>query len=50
MPYVIKAGAKTIGFLKRKSKKKINEILAREVTRKTKVSIIKVATVKKRKK
>lgn len=43
MPFVVKAGAKSIGVVKRKSKKSINKLLANEFRRKNKVSVLKLA-------
>ena len=48
MPFVVKAGAKSIGVVKRKSKKSINKILAKEFKRKNKVSVLKIAAKMKR--
>lgn len=43
MPFVVKAGAKSIGVVKRKSKKSVNKVLAKEFRKNNKVSILKIA-------
>ena len=48
MPFVVKAGAKSIGVVKRKSKRSINKLLANEFRRKNKVSVLKISMKKKR--
>ncbi len=48
MPFVVKAGAKSIGVVKRKSKKSVNKVLANEFRRKNKVSILKIRAMKKK--
>lgn len=50
MPVVVKAGAKTLGTLKRRSKKGINRVLANQFRKENKVSILKLKTVKKKRK
>lgn len=48
MPFVVKVGAKSIGIVKRKTKKSIDPILAKEFRKRTKVSVLKIARKKKR--
>lgn len=48
MPFVVKAGAMSIGVVKRKSKRSINKLLANEFRRKNKVSVLKISMKKKR--
>lgn len=48
MPFMVKAGAKSIGVIKRKSKKAINSLLAKEYRKKTRVSVLKIGRKMKR--
>ena len=50
MSYMVKSGAKSIGIVKKKSKKSLNSVLARQYLRENKVSVLKVGTTKRRKK
>jgi hypothetical protein len=47
MPYAVLSGSKTIGVVKRKSKKKVDSILAKEYRRKNRVSVLKVSRRKR---
>ncbi len=50
MPYQVKSGGRSLGNVKTKSKKRINKLLANQYRKENRISVLKLAGKKRRKK